>query len=66
MSFLVKLMKIQKYFFKESLPEDGLNTRDCAGNDSKQQAYTHAIVFNRNQHLVLTTLTCLGHSNLKD
>ena len=66
MSFLVKLMKIQKYFFKESLPEDGLNTRDCAGNDSKQQAYTHATVFNQITYIVVTTLTCSGHSNSKD
>ena len=45
MSFLKKLMKIQKHLSKQSLPEDGLNTRNRAGNDSKQQAYTHATVF---------------------
>ena len=46
MTFLIKLMKIQKTFSNQSLPEDGLNTRNRAGNDSKQQAYTHATVFN--------------------
>ena len=39
-------MKLQKHLSKQSLPEDGLNTRNRAGNDSKQQAYTHATVFN--------------------
>ena len=48
MSFLIKLMKIQKHLSKQSLPEDGLNTRNHAGNDSKQQAYTHATVFKPN------------------
>ena len=47
-SFFIKLMKVQKHFTKQSLPEDGLNTRNRAGNDSKQQAYTHATVFNQN------------------
>ena len=46
MSFLIKLMKIQKHLSKQSLPEDRLKTRNRAGNDSKQQAYTHATVFN--------------------
>ena len=35
MTFLIKLMKIQKTFSNQSLPEDGLNTRNRAGNDSK-------------------------------
>ena len=48
MSFLIKLMKIQKHLSKQSLPEDGLNTQNRAGNDSKQQAYTHATVFKPN------------------
>ena len=49
MSLLMKLIKIQKTFIqKKSLPEDGLNTPNCAGNDSKQQAYTHATVFKPN------------------
>ena len=47
-SFLIKLMEIQKHFSKQSLPVDGLNTRNRAGNDSKQQAYTHATVFKLN------------------
>ena len=34
-SFLIKLMKIQKHLSKQSLPEDGLNTRNRASNDSK-------------------------------
>ena len=38
MSFLIKLMKIQKTVSNQSLPEDGLNTRNRAGNDSKQQS----------------------------
>ena len=66
MSFLKKLMKIEKHLSKQSLPEDGLNTRNRAGNDSKQQAYTHATVFNRITYIVVTTLTCSGHSNSKD
>ena len=48
MSFLIKLMKIQKHLSKQSLPEDGMNTPNRAGNDSKQQAYTHATVFKPN------------------
>ena len=43
-----RLMKIQKHLAKQSLPEDGLNTRNRAGNDSKQQAYAHATVFKPN------------------
>ena len=66
MSFHIKLMKIQKHLSKQSLPEDGLNTRNRAGNDSKQQSYTHATVFSQITYIVLTTLTCLGHSNSKD
>ena len=66
MSFLIKLMQIQKHLSKQSLPEDGLNTRNRAGNDSKQQAYTHTTVFNQITFIVFTTLTCSGHSNSKD
>ena len=40
--------KYKKHLSKQSLPEDGLNTRNRAGNDSKQQAYTHATVFKPN------------------
>ena len=66
MSFLIKLMKIQKHFSKQSFPEGGLNIRNRASNDSKQQAYTQATVINRITYIVLTTLTCSGHSNSKD
>ena len=66
MSFLIKLMEIQKHFSKQSLREDGLNTRNHASNDSKQQAHTHATVFNQITYIVLTALTCLGNSNTKD
>ena len=64
MSFLIKLMK--KHLSKQSLPESGLNTRNRAGNNSKQQAYTHTTVFNQITYILLTTLTCSGHSNSKD
>ena len=64
--FPYKINEIKKHFSKQSLPEDGLNTRNRAGNDSKQQAYTHATVFNQITCIVLTTLTCSGHSNSKD
>ena len=64
--FPYKINEIIKYFSKQSLPEDGLNTRNRAGNDSKQEAYTHATVFNQITYIVLTTLTCSGHSNSKD
>ena len=43
-----KINENTKTFSKQSVPEDGLNTRNRAGNDSKQQAYIHATVFNRN------------------
>ena len=36
---------MKKNISNQSLPEDGLNTRNRAGNDSKQQAYTHTTVF---------------------
>ena len=64
--FPYKINEIIKHFTKQSLPEDGLNTRNRAGNDSKQQAYTHATVFNQITYIVVTTLTCSGHSNSKD
>ena len=64
--FPYKINEIIKHFSKQSLPEDGLNTRNHAGNDSKQQAYTHATVFNQITYIILTTLTCSGHSNSKD
>ena len=57
MSFLIKLMKIQKTFSNRSLPEDGLNTRNRAGNDSKQQAYTHARVFKPNNFSIRHKIT---------
>ena len=41
-------MEFIKTFSNQSLPEDGLNTQNRAGIDSKQQAYTHAIVFKPN------------------
>ena len=64
--FPYKINEITKHFSKQSLPEDGLNTRNRAGNDSKQQAYAHATVFNQITYIVLTTLTCSGYSNSKD
>ena len=54
MSFLIKLIKVQKHLSKQSLPEDGLNTRNRAGNDSKEQAYTHATVFKPNNFSIKT------------
>ena len=46
--FSYKINENIKHLSKQSLPEDGLNTRNRAGNDSKQQAYTHATVFKPN------------------
>jgi len=43
--FLIKLENNTKQVYLKSLPEDGLNTRNRAGNDSKQQAYTHATIY---------------------
>ena len=57
--FPYKINEITKHFSKQSLPEDGLNTRNRAGNDSKQQAYTHATVFKPNIFSIKTeTTTC--------
>ena len=52
MSFFIKDNENTKTFSNQSLPEDGLNTRNRAGNDSKQQAYTHATVFKPNNHSI--------------
>ena len=52
-------MKIEKHFSNQSLPEDGLSTKNHAGNDSKQQAYTHATVFKPNNFSIKQkTTTC--------
>ena len=61
MSFLIKLMKIQKHFSKQSLLEDGLHTRNHAGNDSKQKAYTHATVFKPNNFSIKTERNNMPH-----
>ena len=50
--FPYKINENTKTFSNQSLPEDGLNTRNRAGNDSKQQAYTHATVFKPNNHSI--------------
>ena len=52
MSFSMKNDENTKTFSNQSLPEDGLNTRNRAGNNSKQQAYTHGTVFKPNNHSI--------------
>ena len=57
--FLYKINGNAKTLSKQSLPEDGLNTRNRAGNDSKQQAYTHGTVFKPNNFSIKKkTTTC--------
>ena len=54
-----KINENTKNISNQSLPEDGLNTRNCAGNDSKQLAYTHATAFKPNNHSIeIETTKC--------
>ena len=55
--FPYKINENTKTFSNRSLPEDGLNTRNRAGNDSKQQAYTHATVFKPNNFSIKYKIT---------
>ena len=57
--FLYKINENAKTLSKQSFPEDGLNTRNRAVNDSKPQAYTHATVFKPNNFSIKKkTTTC--------